>query len=254
MVSGRRPIQRRPNRSRRRRNAGIRNKAKLYFTGRRRIPRAGPRSAQDAPWNPLVVQRTLNIADNATFSMSISYIRDILANQLGVAADGTVTFRLLAIDLYDLASRPFELAAYDYMTGGTVVPNTNAQISTVVSWPDRDKYSRASFEWPKAISATPFRITASSAPNIVLTGGVAAPLGITSAATTSMLLRAHVLWRLTQTSTEPSFKESGIEGIRILDNSCSSKIMQSLMNPDNVDPNGMISQMERVGIHMDSSL
>lgn len=213
-----------------------------------------PRSAQDAPWNPLVVQRTLNIADNTTFSMSISYIRDILANQLGVSADGTVTFRLLAIDLYDLASRPFELATYDYNDGGTITPITNAQISTVVSWPDRDKYSRASFLWPKSISATPFRIVSSTASNIVMTGGVAAPLGITSAATTSMLLRVHLLWRLTQSSTEPSFIESGVSGLRILDNVHSSKTMQSLMDPDIVDSKGMVSQMERVGIHMDSSL
>lgn len=251
---------RRRNQRQNRRASGKRrafgNKSKVDFTGVRSQPPRKPRSAQDAPWNSLIVQRTFTIADSSTFSLNIAYLRDILANQLGATADASLTFRVLALDLYDLAGRPMELSSYNYTTG--TAGSTNTQLVTALSWPDRDGWSCIRFTWPKVISTTPMSF-AGALTNVVVAGGVGAPIGITSVASDKVLLRARFLWRPTQAATVPTLSvvynpepvSSKLEGC--------SKTLHSIVASDKTELNPVsfgnaIGKMKDLGIHMDSSL
>lgn len=238
------------------RNFRRRNLQKVNFTGIRSMPSVTPRTAQDAPFNPIVVQRTITISNDSTFVIHLPYVRDILANQLGITAGSNLTFRILALDMYDLAARPFELANYDFTF--SVTDAANSQISTAVSWPGRNNWPRVKLTWPKAISATPLSMSSSTLLQRVVTGAVASPIGIVNSENTSMLLRFHILWRLTQLQTVPTVSGSSDSQVHV---PCSS-VMTSLMNPDSVidghlsisgaKPN--LERFERLGLHMDHSL
>lgn len=227
----------------------------MDFTGIRTIARSIPRSAQDAPWNEIVVQRTATIADSSTFSIDCTYVRDILANQLNVAAGSNITFRIIAVTINDLAGRPLEIASYNFAASNSL---SNNQLTTALSWPGRNTWSGTRFVWPKAISAISLSF-ASTNPILVITGGIGAPVGIINNAVTTTLLRFNILWRVTQDMTVPTIKSGTSERIP----SCSS-IMRSIMAPDVIDNNGAIqikhsvshitSDMEELGIHMDNSL
>lgn len=232
------------------------NKSKVDFTGIRSQPPRKPRSAQDAPWNSLTVQRTFTIADSSTFSVTIAYLRDILANQLGTTADASLTFRVLALDVYDLAGRPMELSSYNYTTG--TAGSTNTQLVTALSWPDRDGWSCVRFTWPKVISTTPMSFSGALT-NVAIAGGVGAPIGINSVASDKVLLRARFLWRPTQTATVPALSvvfnpetvSSKLEGC--------SKTLHSIVASDRTEIipasiSNAIGKMQDLGIHMDSSL
>lgn len=240
------------------RRRGNNRRSKVDFTGIRAIPSNIPRPAQDAPWNSLVVQRSVSITDSTAFTVTIQYIRDILANQLNLSTATNLHFRLLALDMYDLAARPFELSSFNYTVDST--SNTNAQLNTAISWPGRNNWSRVKIVWPKAISAIPFVLNGTSAAtNVVVSGAVSSPFGIVNVTTTSMLLRVHVLWRVNTIGTVPSMLGS------VSDTIPRSNIMSSIMFPDIItkgkvsvkppDSNDDTSErLKRLGLHMDDSM
>lgn len=232
----------------RRRN---RNNQKVDFTGIRAQPPRTPRTAQDAPWNTIVVQRTFTVADSTAFSVTVAYLRDILANQLNSSSDDTLTFRVISADLYDLGGRPMEISSYNYTAGSTSA--INKQLNTALSWPDRNGWSRAKIIWPKAISAIPLSFTG-ALNNIVLAGGVGVPIGITSVASDKVLLRVKFLWRVTQANTVPAvslvFNDEPVHELQ----GC-SKTLRSLAQSDlTIEDKINSTKMQELGIHMDSNI
>lgn len=237
-----------------RQNRG-RMRQKIDFTGIRTAARSIPRSAQDAPWNEVVVQRTVSLANNSTFIVTCTYVRDILANQLHVDSGSNLTFRIIAVTVNDLAGRPIEIASYNFTTNASL---TNNQLTTALSWPGRNTWSGARFVWPKAISAASLSFDGDN-PRTVISGGIGTPVGIVNTDATTALLRFNILWRVTQTATVPTIK--GVDGIAVPP--CSS-LMRSIMAPDKINNESVIigvnsvshitSDMEELGIHMDNSL
>lgn len=250
---------RRGNRRNRRssgRNRAMTRKSKVDFTGIRSQPPRKPRSAQDAPWNSLTVQRTFTIADSSTFSVNIAYLRDVLANQIGATSDASLTFRILALDVYDLAGRPMELSSYDFTQGSAGI--ANSQLVTALSWPDRDGWSCARFTWPKAISATALSFSGTPT-NVVVAGGVGAPIGINSVVTDKVLLRVRFLWRPTQAATVPALSVvMNPEPVSIKLEGC-TKSLHSIVASDKTEIlpvaiDNAIGKLSDLGIHMDSTL
>lgn len=237
---------------------GNNRRSKIDFTGIRAIPSNIPRPAQDAPWNSIVIQRSVSVADSSAFTVNIQYIRDILANQLNLSSATNLQFRLLALDLYDLAARPFELASFNYTVDPTSV--SNAQLNTAISWPGRNNWSRVKIVWPKAISAFPFVLSGTSAAtNVVVAGTVSTSFGIVNVSTTSMLLRAHLLWRVNTIGPIPTLRDSGSA------TNFRSNIMSSIIAPDHIS-NGIAKatsfslkddqseRFARLGLHVDDSM
>jgi len=222
-----------------------RNNNKVDFTGIRSQGPINPRTAQDAPWNPIVVQRSVSVADATSFSISLAYVRDVLANQLGLTSDNTLTFRILAMNTYDMAGRPIEMAIYNF----TSIPGAyNSQLITSVSWPGRVSWPRVKYVWPRAISAIPLSF---AGPNTtaVAQGAVATPLGVVDNSSTVIMLRFHLLWRPTQLQTVPSHTLAASNDTK----SFTSPTMNSLCRPDYAVklPTEEESQLSQLGIHME---
>lgn len=242
-----RSVRRRGNRPFNRRR---RNNQKVDFTGIRAQPPRTPRTAQDAPWNTIVVQRTFSVSDSTTFSVNLTYFRDILANQLSATSDATLTFRIMSIDLYDLGGRPMEISNYNYSHTSTSV--MNKQLSTALSWPDRNGWSRTKLIWPKSISANSMSFGGTQLATVIA-GGVGAPIGITTVASDKVLLRVKYLWRVTQTPIVPtvSLVFNGEDNSTM--KGC-SKMLQSLANSDSIIVDSVNAKLNDLGVHMDSTL
>lgn len=170
-----------------------------------------PKSAQEAPWNSIVVQRRVAVSDNSTFSVNAQYVTDSLIAQLEFPSTVQVSWRLKFIDIYDLSGRPFDARIYDYNEAGS--NPFQGQLATGISVPPRNGWSSLRLVYPKAISTSAHRT--GTAGVTWLTGNVGAPLGIESVASGTMLFRLHLLWRpLTGTGAPVGFSEhSNAHGI-----------------------------------------
>jgi len=187
----------------RRNNLRNRNTTKQNFTGTLgRISRI-PRISQDAPWNQVIVQRSVEVQDNTSFSVTIQYLIDILRNQLGLPTTIGLTFRIMSIDVFDVSGRPFEMKIFNYLNE---VSQQNGTLSlvTAVAWPGRVQYSSAGFRWPKTISSLPVNTTTPGT-RIVASGAVGRPMGVESVGAGTLLFRVRYLWRPTQAQTVPTF-------------------------------------------------
>lgn len=177
----------------RRRNGGA------WKTGTPKVT-ATPTTAQEVPWNSIIVQRTVTVANNTTFTGNLLYIRDGLLAQIALgSATGTLSIRVMAADCFDLAGRPIEFRIHDYSTTTTAIVDAPV-IGTALSYPARNGWSRARLVFPKAISVEAKNVAnaATSSP-LVFSGAVGAPMGVTNSTSTLILLRIRVLWRPIQT-------------------------------------------------------
>lgn len=164
-----------------------------------------PRSAQEAPWNSIVVQRRVAVADNSAFTANTVYITEVLLAQLELPTTVNVSWRLRSIDIYDLGGRPFDARIYDY-NSGTGSSAFQGQLATGISVPARNGWSSMKLIFPKAIATQAHR-TGTGA-STWLTGNVGTPVGITSVTSGFLLLRFHLLWRpLTGTGAPVGFHE-----------------------------------------------
>lgn len=169
---------------------------------------ARPKSAQEAPWNSIVIQRRVAVADNSNFTVNTQYVTDSLLGQLELPTTVSLSWRLRSIDIYDLSGRPFDSRIYDYnQSSGIAV--FNGQLATGISVPARNGWSSMRLTYPKAVSAFAHRSGTGS--QTWLTGNVGTPLGISSTASGTILFRLHLLWRpLTGTGAPVGFSEHTI--------------------------------------------
>lgn len=171
------------------------------------MPPFNPKSSADAPWNAVTVQRPISIASGTDFSLTAKYLGDALKDQLNLPTTINLHMRIMSIDLYDLAARPFEVRSYNYTTTSTNTGMT--QLGTVVAWPGRDKFTRARLTWPLSVTAIP--VSDTLATSIVLQGSVAAnTYGNAVENTTVLLMRARILWRPVQTAPASMLKALAI--------------------------------------------
>lgn len=160
-----------------------------------------PKTAQEAPWNSIVVQRRITVSDDSAFTVNTQYIIDSLIAQLELPTTVSLTWRIRFVDVYDLAGRPFDARIYDFTRQRTGVP-APGQLATGLSVPARNGWSSTRLIFPKAVSA--FANSGGSAIATWMTGSVAAPIGITSATSDLMLFRMHLLWRPLQAGGAPT--------------------------------------------------
>lgn len=174
-----------------------RRNRKSMFNGVEARIGATPKTSQEMPWNTIVLQRTVTIANGSTFTGTLGYIRDSLKAQIQLNGTMDYSFRVLAIDAFDMAGRPFEFRIHD--TDDDVVGKASGICATSLSYPARNGWSRARLIWPKAVAARPLYLLAAEIGPIMFSGGVGTPVGITNVTGTSMLLRIKILWRIAQT-------------------------------------------------------
>lgn len=213
----------RPGNRLRRFNSNRRMSRKLDFTGSlRRISRV-PKISQDAPWNTIVVQRSIAVADSSVFSITNGYMLDILRNQLNLTT-ADLTYRVMSIDVFDTKGRPFEMKVFDYSYNDTA-SNGSLSLITAVAWPGRMQYSSARFVWPKAISARPLSAHIPGT-RIMASGAVGAPSGVESVGNGALILRVRFLWRPTQAQTTPTAFE-----VKMASNAISKDATDGLEHP-----------------------
>lgn len=162
---------------------------------------ARPRTAQEAPWNSIVVQRRVTVSDNSSFSVNTTYITDSLIAQLELPTTTQVSWRLRMVDIYDLAARPFDARIYDYLRS-TSTSTAGGQLATGLSVPSRNGWSSTRLKYPKSVSS--FANSGGTSLVTWLTGTVASPIGIISANSDTMLFRMHLLWRPLQAGGTPT--------------------------------------------------
>lgn len=200
MVRGRRS-NRRPGRKFGRFNSNRRVTRKLDFTGSLRGISRVPRISQDAPWNSITVQRSIAVTDSTVFSITNGYLLDVLRNQLNLLTVD-LTYRVMAMDVFDTKGRPFEMKVFDYGYNESA-SNGTLSLITAVAWPGRMQWSSARFVWPKAISARPLSAQIPGT-RLIASGAVGTPSGVESVGAGSLILRVRYLWRPTQPQTTPT--------------------------------------------------
>lgn len=162
---------------------------------------ARPKTAQEAPWNSIVVQRRVTVSDNTSFSVNTTYVTDSLIAQLELPNTTQLSWRLRMVDIYDLAGRPFDCRIYDYIRPSAGVA-TVGQLATGLSIPARNGWSSTRLKYPRSVSS--FANSGGSTLVTWLTGTVASPVGIISANSDTMLFRMHLLWRPLQAGGTPT--------------------------------------------------
>lgn len=189
---------RRMNRTQRR----FAKRSRSDFSGLNTRAPARPKTAQEAPWNSLVIQRRVTVLDNTAFNVNTQYIVDSLIAQLELPTTTQLSWRLLKVDIYDLSGRPFDARIYDYTRyAASASSPQQGQLATGLSVPARNGWSSTRLVFPKSVSS--FANNGGASLVTWLTGTVASPIGIVSASSDTILLRMHVLWRPLQTSGTP---------------------------------------------------
>lgn len=212
----------------RRFNSNRRISRKQYFTGSlRRISRV-PKISQDSPWNSITVQRSIAVTDSTQFSITNGYLLDVLRNQLNLLTVD-LTYRIMAMDVFDTKGRPFEMKVFDYGYNESVTNGTLSLI-TAVAWPGRMQWSSAGFVWPKAISARPLSAQVPGT-RLIASGAVGTPSGVESVGSGSLILRVRYLWRPTQPQTTPTTFE-----VRLASNAIHKDVTDGLEHPGVTKP------------------
>lgn len=212
----------------RRFNTNRRSSRKVDFTGSLRKISRVPKISQDAPWNSITVQRTIAVADSTVFSITNGYLLDVLRNQLYLTT-ADLTYRVMAMDVFDTKGRPFEMKVFDYGYNESI-SNGTLSLVTAVAWPGRMQWSSARFVWPKAISARPL---SSQIPGtrLIASGAVGTPSGVESVGSGSLILRVRYLWRPTQPQTTPTSFE-----VKLASNAVTKDATDGLEHPGVTKP------------------
>lgn len=158
-----------------------------------------PPPAQEAPWNTLNVQTRFGVGNSDSFTYSALQLNNAILSQLELADTQLLTVRLISVKVWDLACREMQIRLLNpTLLGTSNSPAGVSQLATDIKYPPRDGFTAIGFMYPKAISATPIRVSSAA---LIMTGDIGEAYGIVNEDTTSLLLRFTVLWRTTQSES-----------------------------------------------------